>query len=115
MADDLNFQNISSVASGLQPKPVTFVAAATIAPTTFLSFITGTTAVSQITPPVTGAHMLAIIASSTNWAGVLTTGNVLVASITNGTTWTNKVSFFVYNPITAKYHPQYAVGNTTDL
>lgn len=110
---DLNFQDISTVASGLQPKPVTITAAATIAPTTFLTFITGTTAIVTITPPVTGAHLLAIVAQSTNWAGALTTGNVLVASITNGITWANRVNFFVYNPLNGKYYPQYAVLTTT--
>lgn len=110
---DLNFQDISTVQSGLQPKPVTITAAATIAPTTFLTFIAGTTAIATITPPVTGAHMLAIVATSTNWAGAVTTGNILVASITNGTTWANRLNLFVYNPLTAKYYPQYAVLSTT--
>jgi len=112
---DLLHQNIATVQSKQQPAPVTLVAAATVAPTTFLTFITGTTAIATIVPPVTGQHMLCIVATLTNWAGALTTGNILVASITNGTTWQNKVNFFVFNPITAKYHPQYAVANTTDL
>jgi hypothetical protein len=110
--DDLNFQNISSVQSLLQPKPVTFVAAATIAPTTFLSYIAGTTALATITPPVSGCHLLAIVATSTNWAGAVTTGNILVASLTNSTVWANKLNLFVYNPITGKYHPRYAVSTT---
>lgn len=113
MSDDLNFQNISTVQNKLQPKPVTFTAAATIAPTTFLSFIEGTTALAQITPPVTGAHMLAIVATSTNWLGAVTSGNIIVASITTGTTWANRVNFFVYDPLTAKYYPSYAVLTTT--
>jgi hypothetical protein len=112
---DLLFQNIQPTQSLQQPAPVTFTAAATIAPTTFLSYITGTTALATITPPVSGTHLLAIVAKTTNWLGVLTTGNVLVASITNGTTWQNKVSFFVYDPATAKYMPTYAVKNTTDV
>ena len=110
---DLNFQDISTVQNQLQPKPVTIVAAATIAPTTFLTIVAGATAVATITPPVTGTHMLAIVASTTNFAGFTTTGNVIVASITNGTTWTNKVSLFVYNPLTGKYYANYAVSNTT--
>jgi hypothetical protein len=109
MPDDLNFQNISTVQNNLQPQPVTFTAAATIAPKTFLSIISGTTAVATITPPVTGAHMLAIISATSNWAGAVTTGNVLVASVTNGTNWANRVSLFFFNPITAKYYPLYAV------
>src|SRR5258706_10924766 len=105
---DLNFQDFSTVQSGAQPQPVTITAASVIAPTTFLTFIAGTTAVVTITPPVSGTHMLAIVSSTSNWAGVTTAGNVIVASITNSILWLNKVSLFVYNPITAKYYPAYA-------
>jgi hypothetical protein len=110
---DLNHQNIATVQNNLQPQPVTVVAAATIAPTTFLTIVTGVTAVATITPPVTGAHMLAIVLAATNSAGFVTTGNVLVASVTNSELWADKVNLFVYNPITAKYHPSYAVHSTT--
>jgi hypothetical protein len=110
---DLLFQNISSVQSSLQPMPVTYTAAATIAPTTYVSFITGTTALATITPPVTGQHSLVVISKTTNWAGALTSGNIIVASITNGTTWQNRANLFVYDPLTAKYYPQYAVLTTT--
>lgn len=112
MSDAL-FQNISSVQSSLQPTPVTFVAAATIAPTTYVSFIAGTTALATITPPVTGQHSLVIIATSTNWAGAVTTGNIMVASVTNSTLWEDKANLFVYDPATAKYYPSYAVHSTT--
>lgn len=110
---DLSFQDISTVNNELQPKPVTFTAATTIAPTTFLSFITGTTALATITPPVSGAHMLAIVSNTTNWAGCVTTGNIAVASVTNSDLWQGKVNLFVYNPLTAKYYPTYAVHSTT--
>lgn len=110
MADDLNFQNISTVQNSLQPGPVTITAAATIAPTTFLTFITGTTAVATITPPVTGCHMLAIAATLTNFGGFVTTGNIIVASITNSIIWTNKITLLVYNPITAKYYPNFGTA-----
>lgn len=110
---DLLFQNILNSQSNQQPAPVTFTAAATIAPTTYVSFITGTTALATITPPVTGQHSLVLISKTTNWAGCLTTGNILVASITNGTTWLNRANLFVYDPATAKYYPQYAVLTTT--
>lgn len=112
---DLLFQNFLPVQSSLQPAPVTLTAVATIAPTTYLTYISGTTALVTITPPVTGQHCLAIVAKTTNWLGALTTGNILLASITNGTTWANKVNFFVYDPAAAKYLPRYAVTNTTDV
>lgn len=110
---DLEFQNISTVQSNLQPTPKTITAAATVAPTTFVTFIAGTTAIATITPPVTGAHMICIIATSTNWAGAVTTGNIIVASVTNSTLWQNKANFFCYDPVTAKYYPSYAVHSTT--
>jgi len=113
MADDLTFANIDTAQSNIQPAPVTFTAAATIAPTTFVTFIAGTTALVTITPPVTGQHLLCIIATSTNWLGATTAGNILVASITNGTAWANRANFFVFNPLNAKYYPTYAVLTTT--
>ena len=96
---DLNFQNLSTVQSNLQPGPATITAAATIAPTTFLTVISGTTAVATITPPATGTHVLALMSTITNWAGTLTTGNVLTAS----TVAQNKAMLLVYNPTSAKY------------
>jgi len=109
---DLNFQNISTVQNNIQPAPVTVTAAATIAPTTFLTIVSGTTAVATITPPVTGQHMLAIVAATTNFGGFVTTGNILVASLTNSTVWNNRVSLFVYNPLTGKYYPNFATWTT---
>lgn len=94
---------------GIMPKPVTFAAASTIAPTTLVSFVAGTTAVATVTPPVEGQHILCIIPTSTNWAGMVTTGNVIVASVTNGTNWQNRVVVLVYNPINQKYYPNYPV------
>lgn len=104
---DLEFQNLSTVQNSLQPKPVTVAAAATIAPSTFITFVTGTTVVATITAPVTGAHMLALIFTATNPGTFTTTGNILqaVAPTTNG-----GVTFMVYNPLTGKY----SVAKTTN-
>jgi len=57
MADNL-FQNFSTVQSNEQPVPNTIAAAATITPLTLITFLTGTTQVVTINPPVTGQHML---------------------------------------------------------
>lgn len=95
---DLNFQNLSTVQNNLQPGPVTMAAAVTIAPTTFLTILNTTTEVATITPPVTGTHMLAIVAGTTT-AAFTTTGNVV--GITTAST-TNP-SLFIYNPLTGKY------------
>jgi hypothetical protein len=107
---DLLHQNLATVQSNQQPPPVTLVAAATISPTTFITFLAGTTAIAQIVPPVTGQHMICIITTTTNWAGAVTTGNILVASITNSVLWANKASFFVYNPLNGKYYPNYGTA-----
>jgi hypothetical protein len=110
--DEVNWQNINPTQSEQQPKPVSMASAATIVPSTFLTLLTGTTAVATISPPLRGQHMLAIVTVATNHGGFATTGNILAASVTNGTTWDNKMSLFVYNPATQKYHPQYPVGGT---
>ena len=109
---DVNFQNLSTVQSGVQPLPARVTAAATIAPTGFLTFITGTTAVNTITPPIQGAHMLALIPATTNFGGFGSTGNIAVASLTNSTTWGTRASYFVWDPASAKYYPTYGVTTT---
>lgn len=94
---DLNFQNFSTVQNLGQPSPVTLTAAATIAPTSFITILSGNTAVSTITPPVTGQHMLCIVPGTTT--GFTTGGNV-----TGGTTTTaSRAVLLVFNPATAAY------------
>jgi hypothetical protein len=95
---DLLFQNLSTVQSNKQPTPKTITAAAIIAPDTFLTLISGTTTIQTITAPVTGTHVLAIIAGATESA-YTTTGNITGLT----TASTTQPSLFVYNPITGKY------------
>lgn len=97
MADSL-FQNFSTVQSNLQPTPATFATAATITPTTALTLITGTAAtVANITPPVTGFHMLVFIFSV--GAVMNITGNIANAA----TAVSNVPVLLFYNPNTGKY------------
>lgn len=107
MANDLLFQNISTVQNSTQSKPNTIAAAATIAPSNFLTFVSGTTDVATITPPVTGAHMLALIFTNASPGDILTTGNVLVGTTTPAQ---NKPILLFYDPNQAKYYP----GNFAD-
>jgi len=100
MADDLNHQNLATVQSGLQPKPVTLASAATVAPTTFLTLVTGSVAIGTITPPVSGQHMLIMIHTNAAPATYLTTGNVLTAVVPTQ----NLPSFFFYDPAQGKYY-----------
>lgn len=101
---DLLHQNLSTVQSQLQPAPVTMAAAATIAPSTFLTILTGTTSVATITPPVSGQHMLCFVSTDTGTTNVtVTTGNIALAT----TLVTKKALFMTYDPGTAKYYPSY--------
>ena len=79
--------------------PQTVASGATIAPQTFLSVLTGNTAITTITPPVPHAHMLALLAAGT--AGVGTGGNIATAKATV----VGEVLLLVYNPVTQKYSP----------
>ena len=97
---DVNFQDLSTVQSGLQPKPVTIASAATIAPSTFISIISGAAAVVNITPPVSGAHMLVLIpAAAATWT-TTAAGNIdkALSAVVAGV----PVLAF-YNPLTGKY------------
>jgi hypothetical protein len=97
---DLNFQNISTVQSGFQPKPVTLASATVITPTTFVTFITGTTQIATITPPVSGQHMLVTIHTNVAPVDYLTNGNILSAV----DPLQNLPNIFIYDPIQQKYY-----------
>jgi hypothetical protein len=96
---DLQFQDISTVASPAQLRPPTIASAATIAPQTFLSLISGTVAVATITPPVSGAHLLCLIFTTTTPTAFTTTGNILAVA----TPTTNLPVFLVFDPGQNKY------------
>jgi len=97
----LTFQQLSTVQSEQQPQPVTIASAAAVAPTTFLSFISGTVAIATITPPALGAHMLVFIFTTTTPVAYTTTGNIKRVS----TPVQNIPSVLIYNPIEGKYYP----------
>lgn len=79
--------------------PVTLASAATVAPTTFLTVLTGNVALATITPPVPHAHMLAFQFAGTG--GVAATGNIATAKASV----VGEVMLLVYNPNIAKYIP----------
>jgi hypothetical protein len=79
--------------------PVTTPAAGTIAPTGFLTVLTGNVAITAITPPVTHSHMIAIQFAGT--AGI-TAGNNIA---TTKASVVGEVMLLVYNPAAAKYVP----------
>lgn len=73
---DLLFQNISTVQSDAQPTPKRMAAAATITPTTFLTFLSGTTQVANITPPTSGSCLIGLIFTDANPGAFLDSGNI---------------------------------------
>lgn len=97
---DLNFQNFSTVQSKAQPLPVTLASAATLVPTTFLTFVSGTVQVASITPPVTGSHMLAFVFTDANPGAFTGAGNIQSTKDPAQ----NECVLLVYDPSTAKYY-----------
>lgn len=95
---DINWQDISSVQT--QQTSTTVPAATTIAPKTFVTIVTGTTTLQQITPPVSGDHMLCLIFPDAMGA-MSTAGNIIVAADPG----VNIPVFMVYNSKTGKYYP----------
>jgi len=101
VSKDLLFQNLSTVQGAQQPKPNTIASAATVAPETFLTFISGTVAIATITPPADGSHMLVFVFTTTTPVAFTTTGNVkYVATPTQ-----NIPMLLFYNPNEGKYYP----------
>ncbi len=99
-SNDLNFQNLSTVQSGNQPKPVTIASAATVAPVGFLTFISGTVAIANVTPPADGVHMLAFVFTTTTPTAFTTTGNIKAVT----TPTQNIPMFLIWNPVEQKYY-----------
>lgn len=101
VSKELSFQDLSTVHGESQPKPPTLASAATVAPSTFLSFISGTVAIATVTPPADGAHLLCFIFTTTTPVAFTTTGNIKYVM----TPTQNIPVFLVYDPILKKYHP----------
>lgn len=96
---EVTFQDFSTVQSLQQQKPQTIASAATIAPVSFLTVLTGNVAVVTITPPLSGTHMIAVQFAGV--AGVTAAGNILTAKASV----VGEIMLLVYNPNTAKYVP----------
>ena len=99
-SNDLNFQNLSSVQGAQQPKPPTYASAATVAPKSFISFISGTVAIATITPPADGQHELVFIFTTTTPTAFTTSGNIATVA----TPSTSIPVLLFYDPSTAKYY-----------
>ena len=91
--------NFSPFQSEKAPLPVTLASAATITPTTRLTFVTGTVTIANITPPLAGHHELVLIFTNAAPGLFLTTGNIQFAY----QPIQNRAVLLEYDPITAKY------------
>lgn len=103
MPNDLLFQNLTTVQSSAQQMPNTIASTTTIAPTSFITFLSGTIDVATVTPPVSGQHMLVIIPTNATPGDLLTTGNILVGSTLPAQ---NVPIFLFYTPASGKYYPK---------
>lgn len=98
---DLLHQQLSTVQSSAQLPPATIASGATITPTTFVSFVTGTTSIATITPPVTGTVALILIPTDASPPAFLTTGNIKAAL----TTMVQNIPvMIIWNPLENKWY-----------
>ena len=100
---DLLAANLATNQTAPQPSPRTLASTTTIAPETFLTFVSGTIDIATVTPYVQGQHMIALIFTDATPGDLLTTGNVLIGSTTLAQ---NVPVFLIYDPIGAKYYPK---------
>lgn len=106
MPNDLLFQNLSTVQSSAQQQgPTTIASAATINPVSYLTRLTGTTPVSTIVPPVSGAHQLAFLwTTGTSGAFAASGGSGAGQIAVAKTTVTNVLVIATYDPRTTLYY-----------
>lgn len=76
---DLYHQNFSTVQNDKQPTPRTMASAASITPTTKLTFLTGTVQLETITPPTSGYCEITLCFTNAAPGLFLTTGNIQIA------------------------------------
>ncbi len=98
---DLLAQNIAQVQTIAQPFPNTIASTTTIAPSSYITFVSGTIDVGTVTPPVTGQHSLVLIFTSATPGDLLTTGNILVGSTVLAQ---NVPTVLYFDPNQAKYY-----------
>ena len=98
---DLLAQNIAQVQTNAQPFPNTIASTTTIAPSSYITFVSGTIDVATVTPWVTGQHSIALIFTDATPGDLLTTGNILVGSTVLAQ---NVPVVLYYDPNQAKYY-----------
>lgn len=101
-SSDLIAASIATNQGSQNVKPNTIASTTTIAPSSFITFVSGTIDVATVTPPLEGQHMLCLIFTNATPGDLLTTGNVLVGSTT---IVQNAPILLFYDPLGAEYYP----------
>lgn len=96
---ELNRYNIAQPQSLQNTVPNTIAAAATIAPVHAFTFLTGTTQVATITPPMPGYHEVILCFTNASPGALLTSGNIKTAY----TPIQNRPIDICYDPTSAKW------------
>lgn len=99
VAKELNAADFSSPQFSGQPKPPTIASAATIAPVTKMTFVTGTVQVATVTPPQDGYHEIVLVFTNAAPGLFLTSGNLITAY----QPIQNRPIMLFFDPTTAKY------------
>lgn len=104
---DLLSQNLSTVQTDKQPQPQTMAGAATIAPTTKMTRITGTTQITNITPFTSGYQEITLVFSSA-YAALATGGGVNGIAVAY-TSVVDRPIDLCYDPRTQLWYPKAVV------
>lgn len=104
MTLDLQHQNFQLGQSKAQPSNKTIASATTVAPTGLITFISGTTAIATITPPIEGSHLVVMIHTNASPTAYTAAGNInqVVTPVQD------EPVLFWYDPASATYYG----GNT---
>jgi hypothetical protein len=104
MASDIISGSNFGLGDPVKPVETTLASAATLAPTTQVTIVTGTVAVATITPPWTGfAGSLDLVYTDASPAATTTTGNIALVT----TVVRYKTLRMTYSQINSKWYPSY--------
>jgi len=96
---DLLSQNLVTAQTNQQPLPPTVASATLLAPTTRLTFVTGTVQLANLTPPTTGYCEVLLCFTDANPGAFATTGNLKTAY----TPIQNRPILMCYDPSSNKW------------
>lgn len=98
--NDSDSNALNPTQSSVSPAPRTITAAATIAPTTRFTRITGATPISTITPPINAYHELVFVFTTATSGHLAAGGNIATAY----TSIADRPVMVFYDPRTALYY-----------